>query len=245
MKTKKQYNKTLIVGILLIVFIAVFSAVMVFLLFVNNSLQKMQSDVYNVKQAVAVQQKNNWQVMQEQLQTVISNTQEKSASAGFHYVNDSWGLAFDFPLEQGQKFQLREIDNMVMFGVADSVNDQDFPRFTVRYLPQTTIEDYQDQVRFQGEECLAGEKCLMFDFAFESLDKDRKSALNKIFEKDQVNDLNFWKVLLNQDCVTPILLIYNENNQALIEFQENCLSGSEAGFESLMGIVRSLSFVKK
>lgn len=244
MPKKKQSNKVLIIGILIIVFIAVFSAVMVFLLFVNNSLQKMQTDVYNVKEAVAVQQKNSLQSMQDKLEAVIAQTDKQTQVLTYQYISKTWGVKFDIKVDSLTNFQIIENENILMFGSVAESSTLELPPYTVRRLINTNLADYKKQIRFKNEICEPDINCLFFDFEFSKLDNDRNLALDKIFESGKFSDLEYQRFLLNEDCIVPMVLIYNKENNEIFEFQGSCLTDQmSAGYDELMEIIKTFSFV--
>jgi len=245
-KTKKQKNNVLFLGIIFIVFTAVFFAVMVFLFFVYNNIQKVQTDLFNVNEVVSVQQKNELVSVQAKLQDLITlGESAEIVMPAYHYIDYDRGFELDMPFEIEQQSGIISNEDELSFGSLVDYRGQMLPRYTLKVFLDYDFEDYKSMIRFSNEECLEDEECIIYDSDIEE-GEDRNDKLKKLFESVTFNDLKGYRYILNDNCSIPTVVLIDEQEDgvAIYEFQEYCVSNSYF-YEKLSPIVQSFSLLEK
>jgi len=227
------------------IFLCILIVAVGYLLFlVNQNIQRVQSDVFNVKATVSEQQKNNLDTLESQLEILRQgDLTNVSALQPSLYVNRRLGIQFQVPVFVDSQDGLIEDNDVIMFGPLENLAGVFLPKYSLRIYSDQNIDDYLSRIRFAGEVCDPSISCLLFDFNFSEIDPDRKIAITKIVEPFDLAGFQAWKYSASDTCLIPTFLVYDQTNDRLFEFQENCSDDDSGAFEVLNQIVHSFTLL--
>ncbi|HCC22982.1 TPA: hypothetical protein DF272_02275 [Candidatus Falkowbacteria bacterium] len=237
MPQPKTKNKPAIVSGGLAIFFALLLAAVGYLLYlVNQNLQQVRSDVFNVKATVGEQQKN----VDEIEASASVPTESAVIPEPSLYINRRLGLQFFIPASIDVKGGIIEDKDLLLFGPVEEITGVSLPKYSLRYYPAQTFDDYLNRIRFVGEDCDQPDACLLFDFEYSKIDSDRTAAIAKIVEPVNLPGLKAWRFALNDTCLIPTVIVFDEKNNRMLEFQEHCASDQNEKYKVIDSIVRTL-----
>jgi len=138
-----------------------------------------------------------------------------------------------------------EDNGILMFGPIQDLSGVKLPKFTLRIFEKTNLEDYKKNFYFADETCgSANSYCLMFDFNYTDLSENRVEAVDKLLEEEDVIQYPAWKYSIENECLVPTIIIYNEKTNTMYEFQEHCSEEGSVKYLQLQEMLKSFSFIE-